>query len=252
MLDSTGAQVTRTSLNGLGANGDLTSVVASGSEYLVAGTADNNFVLAKALSTGALDSSFGTSGKVETAFSGNGAQATGLAVQSNGKIVVTGYEQEGSGHDFVALARYSSGGVLDSAFGTAGTTTLNLGDASKDSVGSGVLIQQDGKIEVAGYTSVGATPDNFFLARFVANNAPVAANSSAAFTTIDEGQTNNPGDSVATLISRLGGISDADGDSTALAITAADNTNGTWAYSTDNGASRRRSRRVSVIRTPSI
>ena len=56
-----------------------------------------------------------------------------------------------------------------------------------------------------------------------------------ALTAIDEDDFTSAGDSVAAIVVD-GSITDADGSPVeSIAITAVDDTNGTWQYSTDNG-----------------
>ncbi|MCP5443792.1 MAG: DUF4347 domain-containing protein [Chromatiaceae bacterium] len=69
------------------------------------------------------------------------------------------------------------------------------------------------------------------------NSAPVLATAPApSLTAIDEDDTTPAGDSVAAIVVD-GSISDTDGAVESIAITAVDNSNGTWQYSTDNGSS---------------
>src|SRR5206468_4572273 len=77
-------------------------------------------------SAGALDTSFGTGGKVTTAIGSDNDQAYGVAIQSDGKIVAAGYSFNGSNNDF-ALARYTTAGALDTTFGTGGKVTTAIG-----------------------------------------------------------------------------------------------------------------------------
>lgn len=221
-------------ISALGAGSLATSITPYGSNFLIAGTASSDFVLAEINSSGALVSGFGTggSGETKTAFTGDSV-ANDLAVQANGKIVLAGEELDTSGNEFFAVARYNSNGLLDPNFGTGGTTTTDFsGDATADSVAAGVAIEGDGKIVVAGYTDAEGS-DDFAVARYVANNAPTASGS-ATFSAIDQRQTNSSGNTVASLISQLG-VSDVDGDALALAVTNVDDSNGTWQYSTDGG-----------------
>src|SRR2546427_308981 len=80
---------------------------------------------------GDLDPSFGTGGKVTTAFGTIADGATAVAVQEDGKIVAAGVTDTGividpvAGLDqhAVALARYNADGTLDLTFGTGGKVT---------------------------------------------------------------------------------------------------------------------------------
>jgi uncharacterized delta-60 repeat protein len=119
------------------------------------------------LSAGALDPSFGTGGKVTTAF-GIGplnSSAAAIAVQPDGKVVAVGSAANVDTSDF-ALARYNPDGSLDAGFGTSGRVTTHFGFTFAKA--SGVALQADGKIVVVGGTSV-SDPNggfNFALARY--------------------------------------------------------------------------------------
>ena len=80
-------------------------IVAAGDAYL-SGT---RFGLVRYLSSGALDSSFGTGGKVTTAFSSTvAADATDLALQPDGKIILGGLSYSSQGNQpaiSLAMAR---------------------------------------------------------------------------------------------------------------------------------------------------
>lgn len=74
---------------------------------------------------GDLDPSFGAGGTVETPI-GTTASATGVAVQSDGKIVAGGTSSVRSGNNYLsafALARYLPNGTLDASFGSGGVST---------------------------------------------------------------------------------------------------------------------------------
>ena len=96
---------------------------------------------------GQLDSTFGTGG-VFTLGVTNTFFATVnnvVAVQSDGKIVI------GGSNDGVAtLARVTSGGVLDTSFGTNGVATVDFLTLENTAVIEGIAIQSDGKILVSG------------------------------------------------------------------------------------------------------
>ena len=117
---------------------------------------------------GSLDTSFDTDGKVTTDFSqGNNSSddnGNSIAVQPDGKIIVTGTMFNGSDNDF-ALTRYNSDGSLDNTFN--GNGKLNT-DIIVDTFGGNedevydVAIQSDGKIVVVGYTSTAAFGADYF------------------------------------------------------------------------------------------
>src|SRR5262249_31588507 len=70
---------------------------------------------------GTLDTTFGSTGRVLTAVGISGSNATAVALQTDGKIVVAGYAVNNSGriYDFACL-RYNADGSLDQSFGDHG------------------------------------------------------------------------------------------------------------------------------------
>ena len=126
-------------------------------KILVAGTTftplDGDFGLVRYNQDGSLDSSFGTNGIVLTDFGGSDV-AKSVAIQPDGKILVAGGSDIGNG--VFALARYNSDGSLDNSFDTDGKVTTDIGNFND--WGNSVVLQQDGKIIVAGVSNDG----NFF------------------------------------------------------------------------------------------
>jgi hypothetical protein len=99
-------------------------------------------------------------GEVVTDFGGGGANAQAIAVQSDGKIVVAGYNvnsgTNSDGNSSFALARYKTDGSLDTAnFNTAGskpgTITTSFGGGTTASVQSLLINSTSGAIDAAGY-----------------------------------------------------------------------------------------------------
>ena len=161
-----------------GTNETPSAMTLSGSRILVAGTTTQSgtgedFALAKYNSTGTLYTSFGTGGKVTTDFGGDD-QATSLALQSNGQILVAGQTTQGGSSSF-ALARYNTNGGLDTNFGNSGKTTTSFGDGTDRA--TGVAIQGDGLIVVSGVTQLNGSGtndghDHFALARYNIDGTP--------------------------------------------------------------------------------
>lgn len=130
-----------------------------------------NFGVARYNSNGSLDTSFGNSGKVSTDFLGDYDVANGVAIQSDGKIVVVGASSTGDlGHVNFAIARYQSNGSLDSTFGSGGKVTTDF-FASNDDARS-VAIQPDNKIVVAGTVGVAGSSFDFGVARYNSDGSP--------------------------------------------------------------------------------
>jgi uncharacterized delta-60 repeat protein len=105
-----------------------------------------NFVVARWNTDGTLDPTFGNSGVVVTDLGGPD-QARGIALQTDGKIVVGGY----AAYNF-AVARYLPDGTLDPSWDADGKAITDLG---MDDVCRAVAIQPDGKVICGGYTGIG-------------------------------------------------------------------------------------------------
>lgn len=135
--------------------------IQSDGKIVVGGDGGYAFGLARYTSSGALDSTFGTGGKVTTTIGGESAIRS-IAIQSDGKIVAAGYTEQFG--DFV-VARYTSAGALDTTFGGGDGISINdfYGDDEKISA---MKLQSDGKIVVAGYVYDLDLALNFALARY--------------------------------------------------------------------------------------
>ena len=121
-----------------------------------------DFLLARYDTDGSLDTSFDTDGKVTTDFGAN-EQAHGMALQTDGKIVVVGLSNASSDFDF-AVARYNTDGSLDTTFDTDGRVTTDLNGNDQD-MAFAVAIQTDGKIVVGGFSGSA----DFALVRYNTN-----------------------------------------------------------------------------------
>jgi serralysin len=145
-------------------------VVAGG----VGGLDTEFFAIARLKPSGRLDPTFGGDGKVSTSFASRGAYASAVAVQPDGRIVAAGINFPGNcgGDDSeFALARYRRAGALDRSFGGDGRVTTEIGgDCVEDTFISGLALQDDGKILVAGAGNPNAEDHtSFVLARYNAD-----------------------------------------------------------------------------------
>ncbi len=124
-----------------------------------------NFALARYLSSGALDTTFGQHGKIVTAIKSDSDDIlVDLKIQMDNKIVVVGNTKNGETTSDIVLARYHEGGSLDSTFGLNGIVTLET-PFSHTSKASSLQIQKDGKILIAGSITP-ETHSDFIMARF--------------------------------------------------------------------------------------
>jgi len=128
------------------------------------------FVLARFDADGSPDTTFGSGGAVQTQFAPGFGGARGVAIQPDGKIVAAGGAQDGV-IDTFALARYNPDGSLDPAFGSGGKvlTGFSAGYHFVWADSSGLALQPDGKIVVAGWaqTLTGGGVPTFALARYL-------------------------------------------------------------------------------------
>ncbi|WP_435015486.1 delta-60 repeat domain-containing protein [Tundrisphaera sp. TA3] len=129
-----------------------------------------DFAIARFLPDGAPDLTFGEGGKATIGFDlgGDGRDgATGVAILPDGKIVVSGTARSGASGSEFAAARLDAAGRLDPAFGVGGKATIgfDLGGPNDDTA-SGLAIQPDGKIVLAGTAlGPGVAESRFALAR---------------------------------------------------------------------------------------
>jgi uncharacterized delta-60 repeat protein len=111
---------------------------------------------------GDLDRTFGGDGKVGTDFTPHDDFARGIALQSDGRIVVAGIARADTERRRFALARYKSDGTLDSTFGGDGKVGTRIGESSG---AYAVALQADGKIVAVGRAG-GEFRGRFALARY--------------------------------------------------------------------------------------
>ncbi|MFN0189911.1 MAG: T9SS type A sorting domain-containing protein [Bacteroidia bacterium] len=143
-------------------------IVAAGYAF-ISGTS-NDFALARYHTNGSLDTTFDIDGKVTTPFGpSTNDRAFSMAIQSDGKIVVAGYNTDivSSQRDF-AVTRYNTNGSLDTTFSNDGKVSLSIA-VGMDECRS-VMIQTDGKIVVAGF-SFDFTTRVFAAVRFNTNGS---------------------------------------------------------------------------------
>ena len=132
-------------------------IVAGGYGYI---SNKYRFIVARYTSSGVLDTTFGTQGITSSVIGTGGAYLRSIALDSQGRIVAGGVSVN-SGDKFT-LARYTSGGVLDTTFGTSGITQTGIGASSNI---SSIALDSQGKIMAAGQAYV-EDGFRFTLARY--------------------------------------------------------------------------------------
>src|SRR3954462_14554596 len=124
--------------------------VLNNGKVLVAGRAWNvdqyDFGVARFNADGTLDTSFGNGGMAMTDLGSMFDAAYGMAVQTNGKIVVVGQTENEFNYNF-GMVRYNSDGSLDSNFGNGGVVVSDF--TGNYDIAYGVTVHASGKITVA-------------------------------------------------------------------------------------------------------
>jgi uncharacterized delta-60 repeat protein len=135
-------------------------VAAPNGDIIVCSHASDGFWLTRRRGTdGSLDTGFGTGGYAHLPVPGALVGAFDVVVDPDSRIVVAGRSIQGSAREYVLL-RFSSQGVIDTSFGSAGTGLVatsispyleganpNLPESWDES--AGLVVQADGKVVMA-------------------------------------------------------------------------------------------------------
>lgn len=180
--------ITTTHIGSAGGDWGNDMAVQPDGRILVGGTSFVNGVASFALVRydldGALDPTFGTAGVVTTMIPG---EAAAVALQPDGRIVITGYANtvDSSG---VAVVRYNPDGSLDSTFGGDGIVMTDVGPGQE--VAYAAAIQPDGKIVIGASSGIGVAADMALL-RYNTDGSLDTSFSGDGMCTIDAGGSSN-------------------------------------------------------------
>jgi uncharacterized delta-60 repeat protein len=157
---------------------------------------DGEFGVARYNADGSLDAGFGVGGLVTTNFgtnldgTGTDDSPVGVAIQSDGKIVVAGTtDPPGADPGDLAIARYEPDGDLDPTFDGDGLLTTDLGGAgAQGDRGSGVAIEGTPgspgfRIVVAGTKNVNNSSEAIAVAVYEEDGTPDATFNSTGIQT---------------------------------------------------------------------
>ncbi len=133
--------------------------IQSDGKILVGGQAGStgnlNFAVIRLSTSGALDDSYGAGGIMTANFNNQDDIVRAMALDSNGKLVVTGPSTSLTGNMRFAVVRFNTDGSLDTSFDTDGKATYQpVSEADNDAYA--IAIQSNGKIVVAGGTVSGS------------------------------------------------------------------------------------------------
>ncbi len=134
----------------------------------------SNFAMLRCNTNGSLDTSFGSGGKVITAFGSDRSTANSVVIQPDGKIISAGFALPATGMlaSNFALSRHNANGSLDTNFGSGGRVITDFNNNSGDQI-EAVALQPDGKLIAVGITvNIQNFASDFALARYLATSAP--------------------------------------------------------------------------------
>lgn len=151
-------------ISSLAIQADGKIVVAGFNNNGVAGNSD--LVNARFSSNGVIDAGFSNAISI---VGGTREYVQDMVVQADGKLVLAGYVNEGSGNKF-GVVRYLPNGDIDTNFGTDGKVVTDI--AINEDLVKAVALQGDGKIVVAGTGRTITGNTDFAVARYLANGTP--------------------------------------------------------------------------------
>lgn len=178
---------------GASIDGAYSVAIQSDGKIVVGGQEDNkvpgDFAVVRYNSDGSVDTTFGVNGIVDTPIGvGYDLGIGDIMLQSDGKIILTGFAEMSYDYKNFAAVRYSSDGSLDTTFDGDGKVTTDFGGKHDYSIGA--ALQPDGKIVLAGFTDYVA-PLNYdiAIARYNTNGSLDTTFNSDGKVTIDLGST---------------------------------------------------------------
>jgi uncharacterized delta-60 repeat protein len=157
-------------LSGVGLS-DIADAVALDAQgrIVIAGYAETvsgrKMLVARFLSDGMLDPTFGSGGKVIQASTSTDDWARSIVIQADGKIVIAGFVTVLRRQ--VCVARYLENGTLDTSFNGTGRFISVLGERETQALD--VALQPDGKIIVAGAVAGMDLKDRMLVLRLLPN-----------------------------------------------------------------------------------
>lgn len=169
--------------NAAGGNGDDAGnaiAIDSQGRILVAGSSTNSagntdMVVWRYTFGGALDTTFSSDGIFvhNNAAGGNGNDAgNAIAIDASGRILVAGWSTNVRGDKDMVIWRLKADGTLDTTFNNGSGIVIDNGAAgiNGDDAGSGILVDSQGRIVVAGWSTNAGNRD-MVVWRFIADGS---------------------------------------------------------------------------------
>jgi uncharacterized delta-60 repeat protein len=140
------------------------AVIQTDSRVVLGGVAVNDFALSRYLIDGSLDTSFSSDGK-QTTNIGSSDIVYAIGVDTSGRAVAVGYSD-----GYIAIARYTTNGNLDTSFSSDGKALEFANPSSMSDAGYSLAIQTNGQLVVTGSSLDGSfTYTNIATLRFTTN-----------------------------------------------------------------------------------
>ncbi len=137
----------------------------------------NNFAIVRYNINGSLDTTFATNGIASIDFALKNDIAKSVVIQNDNKIIVAGASYYPNSIDDFALLRLNSNGSIDTTFGTNGKTSTIIGNATSE-IANTILLQNDGKIILTGFSYSFSTNNYVFATARYNNDSDLALNAS--------------------------------------------------------------------------
>lgn len=147
-----------------------------------------DFAIARYNINGSLDNTFDGDGKVTTNLGGQNDYANCVKMQSDGKIVVTGFTNTNN-IDQLTTVRYNSNGSLDATFDTDGIVITQVAKVYID--GQSMAIQSDGKIVASATVRFPTNEYDVLMVRYNTNGSLDSTFDSDGIVTTDMCYTDN-------------------------------------------------------------
>lgn len=134
---------------------------------LVGGFVANQWMLLRYTTSGVLDTTFDTNGIVPRNVTNREDFITWVDVDSQGRILVTGYvgstSGSTSGDEVFAVGRYLDAGTLDTSYGTSGIARLDIGSSVREFPIDAMIAPDDGVVILGSIMSHSVAHDAVLL-----------------------------------------------------------------------------------------
>jgi uncharacterized delta-60 repeat protein/uncharacterized repeat protein (TIGR01451 family) len=132
---------------------------------------DTDFAVARYLPNGTLDTSFNGNGfrTIDVAGNGHNDAATGVAIDSQGRIVLGGWAFNGTNDDFAAV-RLTANGTLDTSFNGTGQVITTIPVGGGEARANALVLDKLDRPILAGFAHLGGD-DDFTLVRYTSAGA---------------------------------------------------------------------------------